>query len=231
MKRLAIFVEGYTEALFVEKLIEEIAGKNKVLINHKEVRGGTTTRRTMRSIKASKPNGQNYYALLLDCGGDTLVKTRIQEEHENLTKAGYLRLVGVRDVRPAFTHADIPKLERNLPLYISTKLVPVTFILAIMEIEAWFLAEGSHFPKIGPSITTASIQANLGFNPDHDNMELRLSPADDLNACYAIGGKSYEKHQAEITVNALDYAVIYTELRNKIKYLDKLISIIDEFLA
>ena len=231
MKRLAIFVEGFTEALFVEKLIEEIAGKNKVLIDHKEVRGGTTTRRTMRSIRASKPNGQNYYILLLDCGGDTLVKSRIQEEHENLTKAGYLRLVGVRDVRPAFTHADIPKLEKTLPLYIKTKLIPVIFILAIMEIEAWFLAEGTHFPKIEPAITTATIQANLGFNPDKDNMELRLSPADDLNACYAIGGKAYEKHQADVTVNILDYAVIYTELRNKIKYLDKLISVIDEFLA
>ena len=37
MKRLAFFVEGYTETLFVEKLIEEIAGKNKVIIDGRNI--------------------------------------------------------------------------------------------------------------------------------------------------------------------------------------------------
>lgn len=233
MNRLAVFVEGYTEAVFVEKLIEEIAGKNKVLIERKEIRGGSTTPRRMRTLKASKPTGEKYYVLLLDCGGDELVKTRIQEEHDNLTKKGYSRLIGIRDVRPMFTHGDIPKLEVGLPKYIKTALAPVTFILSIMEIEAWFLAEATHFPRIEPSITIAAIRANLGFDPENDNMEQRLCPADDLNACYAIGGKAYVKHQAEITitVNALDYVLIYTRLRNKITYLSRLISVIDDFLA
>jgi hypothetical protein len=233
MNRLAVFVEGYTEAVFVEKLIEEIAGQNKVLIEHKEIRGGRTTHRTVRLLKASKPTGQEYYVLLLDCGGDELVKTRIQEEHDNLTKNGYSRLIGVRDVRPTFTHGDIPKLEAGLLKYIKTSLAPVVFILSIMEIEAWFLAEATHFPRIEPSITVAAIKANLGFDPENDDMAQRLCPADDLNACYAIGRKAYVKHQAKIkiTVDALDYALIYTELRSKIDYLDRLITVIDEFLT
>jgi hypothetical protein len=232
MDRLAVFVEGYTEVLFVEKLIEEIAGQHNVLIEYRKIRGGSTTRRTMRLIKAAKPvTGQKYFVLLVDCGGDELVKTRIREEHENLTQTGYTKIIGIRDVRPTFTPGDIPKLEASLPKYIKTSLAPVTFILAIMEIEAWFLAEATHYPRIEPSITVAAIKAKLGFDPENDVMEYRLCPADDLNACYAIGGRAYVKRQAKTTVDALDYALVYTVLRSKISYLDRLITGIDVFLT
>ncbi len=232
MNKLAIFVEGYTEAVFVEKLIEEIAGQNRVSIEHKTIRGGSKVRRRMKLIKAARPHPrQEYYVLLFDCGGDEQVKTRILEEQGNLTKARYSRVIGIRDVRPNFTYGDIPKLEANLPKYIKTKLVPVTFILAIMEIEAWFLAEATHYPRIEPTITVTAIKANLGFDPENDDMEQRPCPSDDLNNCYAIGGKAYMKRQAKVTVDALDYALIYMELRSKINYLDRLISVIDAFLT
>jgi len=231
MNRLAVFVEGNTEAIFVEKLIDEIAGHNKVQIDTKEIRGGHITSRTIRLIKASKPTGQQYYVLLYDCGGDAQVKTRIQEEHKNLTKIGYSQIIGIRDVRPDFTYGDIPRLERLLPTYIKTSFAPVMFILSIMEIEAWFLAEASHFPRIEPSITIAAIQARFGFDPENDNMELRPWPSKDLKSCYTLGGKTYKKAKAKITIDALDYALIYLVLRNKINYLDRLISVIEAFLT
>ena len=232
MNKLAIFVEGYTEVVFVEKMIEEIAGQNRVRIEHREIRGGRTIRRTMKLIRAARLHPrQEYYVLLFDCGGDELVKTRILEEQDNLTKAGYSMLIGIRDVRPTFAYGDIPRLEEHLPKYIKTKLVPVTFVLAVMEIEAWFLAEATHYARIEPSITMAAIKANLGFDPENDDMEQLPYPSYDLNSCYAIGGKTYVKRQAKVTVDALDHALIYTELRNKINYLDRLISAIDAFLA
>jgi hypothetical protein len=231
MNKLAIFVEGNTEVVFIEKLIEEIAGQNRVLVEHREIRGGNRTRRTMGVIKAAKPTtGEDYFILLVDCGGDELVKTRILEEHENLTKAGYSKIIGIRDVRPTFTHADIPKLEAALPKYIKTSLIPVEFVLAILEIESWFLAESTHFEKVDPAITLEAIQLVLGFHPEKDDMEQRLTPADDLDHCYAIAGKAYDKQQARDTVNALDYARIYLELANKIGYLKRLIESIEEFL-
>ena len=85
MNRLAIFVEGYTEVVFVERLIEEIAGRDKVLIEHREIRGGATVRRTFAQVRAARPDtGQQYYVLIVDCGGDRQVKSRIVEEHEGL---------------------------------------------------------------------------------------------------------------------------------------------------
>ncbi|MBL8196756.1 MAG: hypothetical protein JNM06_23385, partial [Blastocatellia bacterium] len=228
-KRLAIFVEGYTELLFVEKLVEEIAGQNNVLIDLKKIRGGSKVPRKMITIKAGKDNGQKYYVLLIDCGGDEQVKSRIMQEHDNLTQAGYSKLIGVRDVSP-FLHTDIPKLQSNLPKYIKTKLAPVNFILSIMEIEAWFLAEISHFSKIDTTITIEAINARLGFDIEKDNIEQRSCPSQDLHECYSIAGKAYIKSQANITVNVLDYEAIYIDLRTRINYLDILISDIDSFL-
>lgn len=231
MNRLAVFVEGYTEVMFVERLIEEIAGKHRLLIERRVIRGGGATRRTMGLVKAAKSlTGQKYFVLIVDCGGDEQVKTRILEEHQNLTAKDYLGIIGIRDVRPKFTHADIPKLEANLPKYVKTSLIPVQFILSIMEIEAWFLAETTHYQKIDPSITVEAIKARLGFDPETDDMEQRVAPADDLKNCYAIGGKTYLKHQAKNTVDALDYTLIYMELCNKFRYLKRLITSIDTFL-
>jgi hypothetical protein len=38
MSKLAVFVEGYTEVVFVDKLIEEIAGESNIRIEHREIR-------------------------------------------------------------------------------------------------------------------------------------------------------------------------------------------------
>lgn len=231
MNKLAVFVEGYTEAIFVEKLLEEIAGKSKVLIERRQIRGGSSVPRSV-IITAAKPNtGQQYFVLIYDCGGDHQVKSRIREEHENLTKSGYTRIIGLRDVRPRFTHNEIVKLEASLPTYIKTSLIPVEFILAIMEIEAWFLAETTHYPRISPTISIAAIKAALGFDPENEDMELRLEPAQDLHRCYSLGGKTYEKRGAQETINALDYALVYLELSRKFRYLKRLINNIETFLT
>lgn len=100
-----------------------------------------------------------------------------------------------------------------------------------MEIEALFLAETAHFPKIDPSITVEEIKKTLLFDPEDDDMSLRLRPADDLNACYAIAGQSYEKRNAKSTVDVLDYESIYVELGNRINYPGKLIATINTFLS
>lgn len=232
MRKLAIFVEGNTELVFATALIECIAGPKSVLVEQRRIRGGSSARRSMAQIQAVKPNtGQRYYVLIVDCGGDDLVKTRIREEHDGLTRASYTQIIGMRDVRPQFARHEIARLEAGLPKYIKTKLTPVQFVLQVMEIEAWFLAEFSHFSRIDPAITPAAIHAALGFHPETDDMALRNCPADDLNACYAIGGKTYSKGTSPATVAALDPAYMYLELPNKIPYLRALVDSIDAFLS
>ena len=44
MNRMAIFVEGYTEVVFVDKLIREIVEQNSVLIQWRRLHGGMCER-------------------------------------------------------------------------------------------------------------------------------------------------------------------------------------------
>ena len=43
MKKLAVFVEGQTEQLFVERLLEEAAGKKQICIEKRQAFGGRPT--------------------------------------------------------------------------------------------------------------------------------------------------------------------------------------------
>jgi len=231
MNKMAIFVEGYTEVVFVDQLIEEIANENAVRIEWRLISGGATCPRTSRQIKAAQPlSGQEHFVVVFDCGGDDAVKTRMIMEYPHLVEAGYSKIICIRDVYPKFTAAEIPTLNANLPKHVKTKPIVVDFILSIMEIEAWFLAEHTHFAKIDPAITLPAIVSKLGFDPEKEDMQTRPTPANDLNDCYLLSGKSYEKRYAKDTIEALDFAHIYAGLVDKIPYLKKLCAIIEEFL-
>jgi hypothetical protein len=231
MNKMAIFVEGYTEVVFVDKLIREVAEKNAVLIQWRRIDGGTTCPRRNLQIKAEGPHGgQEHFVVVHDCGGDDAVKTRMTEEYLSLAGSGYSTIVCIRDVYPRFTAAEIPDLEKGLLLFVRTKPIVVDFILSIMEVEAWFLAEYSHFLNIDPRITIPAIIAACGFDPANDDMQLRPTPANDMNDCYAIGGKTYEKRNAQATVDAIDYTYVYAGLVDKFPYLRRLCEIITMFL-
>ena len=231
MRKLAVFVEGLTELCFVERLIGEIAGTHNIIFEKRRIVGGSNVRRQIISIEATKPaEAQKFYVLLFDCGGDHQVKPRIVEQHESLTKSGFSAIIGLRDVRPNTTRDDISLLERNLKYGIKTSLTPVKIILAVMEIEAWFLAESSHFAKIDPTIDIAQIETALGFNPETQDMALRQEPTFDLDNAYALAGMRYMK-PARLTIEVLDYSRMYLELTDKIPYLGQLVSNINAFLA
>lgn len=232
MKKIAIFVEGKTEAIFVTALIEEIAGRRNVLIETRKIIGGTNRPRSVQQITAARTQtNEKYFVLIYDCGSDEQVKTRILEEHDGLTRSGYERIIGIRDVYPRYSLQDLPKLEIGLKRYVKTSLIPVHFILGVMEIEAWFLAEHSHFERVHDTISIANIANTLGFNPAVDDMTARNTPAQDLNACYGLVGLFYEKGGDPKTMAALDYSQIYIELGNRIPSIQLLNTCLDNFLT
>ena len=231
MNKMAIFVEGHTEVVFVDRLIQEIANENAVRIEWRLISGGATCPRTSRQLKAAQPHtGQEHFVIIYDCGGDDAVKTRMLMEYPNLVTAGYSKIVCIRDVYPKYTYDEVAALKTFLPKHVKTKPIVVDFILSIMEIESWFLAETSHFGKVDPALTVAAIRTSLGFDPEKDDMQLRPKPAEDLNNCYSLAGKTYTKGNAKITVDALDYIHIYAGLVEKFPYLKDFCAIIEEFL-
>lgn len=228
MNRLAIFTEGQTEQLFAEWLVREIVSTANLQIELRRARGGKSTRRRTRIVEAVADNpAVRYYVLIVDCGSDDGVKSRILEEYQHLADYGYKAIIGLRDAPKHRAH--IPRLRQGLPVGIPPTPVPVDFVLAIMEIEAWFLAEYTHFQKINEGLTPALIKDKLSFDPSTDDMQLRDRPAQDLDAAYRLVGQRYQKGRAaQRTVYILDCARIAFEMTDP--DIRRLIDLIDHFL-
>jgi len=101
-----------------------------------------------------------------------------------------------------------------------------------MEVEAWFLAETTHFSSIHPLLTNELIRNTLNFNPETDDVESRPHPSEDLNSIYRLAGFAYNKKKTKVqrTIEVLDYSAIYLALIGKVKNLKRFIDQIDSFL-
>lgn len=234
MKKLAIFVEGQTEQIFIKRLVTEIAGRHRVAIQECRATGGTHSTPRLARLYGS-PSGQNteYFVLIFDCGADIRVKSQILENYDSLVSSGYSAIIGVRDVFPDFTYSQIPELRAGLRYRLKTKPIEVIFALGVMEIETWFIAEHTHFLRLNVQLTTSHINARLGFDPSRQDMQLRPNPAKDLDAIYRLADFTYNKHRSctQRTVDLLDYAIIYMELIHRLPDLKTLVKSLDAFLS
>lgn len=241
MKKIAFFVEGQTELFFLNKLLIAIAGTKNLHILLKKFKGiGRPTEDIVpKSLSQGTPNVQ-HTVLIYDCGGDEGVKTRILEEYLNLTVDGYTEIIGLRDLYPLL---DLAKLTQRLNNglvkngIIIEQALPhnTSIIIAVREVEDWFLAECNHYTCIDAALVLDAAQiAVLGFNPCVDDLTLRnTTAAEDLRTVYQLVGETYNKtkDKVERTVECLDYANIYIEISCKISKLHDLISKIDNFLT
>jgi hypothetical protein len=236
VSKLAIFVEGQTEAVFFKRLLREVAGASRGSIRVMEARG-QTGHRSLYVLKSETINvGLPFYALIVDCAGDTTVLSDIRDQYAGLRAAGYTMILGLRDVYP-LAHAEIQRLRAVLAAEVAAltgEPVPhVEMVLAIKEIEAWFIAEDTHFQRLDPTLTCARINADLGFDPCEIDVESLPHPVEALKRIYALVGRLYRKHkdEAEQTVDALDYDRLYVDTRARVPSLAHLLDRVDEFLA
>lgn len=233
MKKIAFFVEGQTEQIFVNRLVKEIMGYGNVTVILKKISGGTNApkRESIRSYKIERHS--EYTVLIYDCGSDNRVKSEILDNITNLRESGYTYIAGIRDLYPLSVD-ELPRLEKGL------KFLPPVFrdfrdyfdiVVVVHEVETWFLAEPGHFLKVDKKLTGKYIEKKLGFNPYLINPLSRTHPAQDLGRIYKLAGKSYTKkyYQVEKLVNKLDFAKIRHEVRYKVDSLNKLISFIERF--
>jgi len=225
IKKMAIFVEGQTEVIFLKRLLEELAGEKSLHVHE------TTQIRDLRTLEISLNRSVKYFVLIVNCRCDAAVKSSILDNRPNLIKNGYDLALGLRDLYP-IGRDKLAEVSRRLRTGVPTKELHVQICLAVMETEAWFLQENKHYIKIDPTLTTEKIIAGVGFNPEEDNAESVRHPAEMLGKIYQLAGKGYKKsrRQVERTVNALDYANLYLNSRRKLKYFDRFLGHLEAFI-
>jgi Domain of unknown function (DUF4276) len=225
-RKLAIFVEGFTEQQFTIRLLQEIVtGSNITFVLQKQMGGNLI----FTGKKISK--NEEFLVLIIDCSNDEQVKSQIIDKHGSLHSNGYDLIIGLRDVYPHLA-SEIPELKKRLNYGLPTKNPPVHLHLAIMEVEAWFLEEISHFKLIDSNITE-DVLSSCGFNINTLRACDLPNPASILDSIYKIVNKRYLKKAKSVqrTIDTLSYEQLYIDVRNKAPSLNDFITSIEIGLA
>ena len=234
MERMCFFVEGQTERIFVEQLIHEMAGQRNVHIDAVQAFGGGKLRpRVWEEIHATRPKPDTeYYILISESMEDSRVLSDIRDQYHTLSAQQFSPIVGIRDVYPLLV-TDIPTIRADFARLVPSGPVVPELILQIMEIEAWFIAEHTHFPRMHATLTHSTVCGKLGYDPSTHDVTTIGHPCSDLRAVYALAGLPYNKSRRHVerTVNELLYENIYEHVKNRIADLNRLIEIIDAFFS
>ena len=139
MRKLAFFVEGQTERLFVQALVAACAGEcNVQIVSQRGHLGGKHSRIFFEVEAKNVGSGEDYFILIVDSGSDEGVVSDIRDRFDGLLRENYETIIGLRDVWP-ISRNDIAKLQIGMRSSVaSLQGVPIEFYLSIMEVEACF---------------------------------------------------------------------------------------------
>jgi hypothetical protein len=233
MKKLALFVEGQTEQIFAHKLIEEIAGKKNLSVQLDSLSGGATIDRTISGLKLFNAEEETkYFVLIRDSGSDSRVASDVRDNAINLKNNGYNMIIGLRDLFPL--HIDkLDRLHKTTNRAVHSDEILCKIIIAVREIETWFLSDQTHFEKIHSDLNISKITSELGIDLSKIDMESIEFPSQTLHQIYQLVGRAYNKSKKHVdrTVDALDYEHIYLQIKNSLHSLSQFIDSIDDFLT
>jgi len=230
MKKVAVFVEGQTEQVFTEELFKHMFGHAMINIETLQFSGGTGIRqiRTIRSLEIS--SSTKYFIRIYDChggGNNSTVKSDIIEQFPYLVKESFSYIIGIRDVYPL---PDLELLRNIMHIGLPNDIkLPIKMVLAVREVESWFLAEENHYLLIDALLTTSFVNKMIGFDITTNSTETIDQPSITLKKVYQTVGKDYNKKKWETqrTVHCIDYDNLYLAVRNRNNSLNELLTCLD----
>ena len=205
--KVAIYVEGITEAGFVYRLIGEKYQWDwtKVQIECLNL----DPHDAANDLRDFGADDAPDYFLIYDSGSDTSVVSDIRERFHGHMDQGFDKVVGLRDVYSESyidlygRHLDtqniadfIKDIQGPLEELDNTGFIRVRF--AVMETEAWLLALSDVFKKIDNSLDTDGLKTKAGFDVESDPQTVYFHPYAKLEEIFISIGKSYSKHWREI---------------------------------
>jgi Domain of unknown function (DUF4276) len=208
MKKIAIFVEGQTELIFVREY----------LLKQFEYQGIDLECRNLfkdEKIQSAEYDFSNEDAethfQIINVGSDVNVLPRILNREQLLWNAGYERIIGLRDMYSDKYIEEMGQPRRIIPELIlefieganeaieQKAVMPqnIKFHFAIMELEAWFLGIPDLWERKG--ISNQSIKDKLGFDLSEIDPETTfLHPAETIKDILKIINEPYRKQAGEV---------------------------------
>ncbi len=206
MKKIAFFVEGQTERILIEKLIENFFSYPDYDIKSSQLIGDRL--RIVR--KPYKKDATEYFFFIFDVMGDGLLSA-IVERSNGLFIKGYSKIFGIRDLFPKKRDE-----KRTILSLINKKLKEqdnynnIFVIISVMEIEAWFLIDTKLFERINPILAPRYIFDKLNIDLTIQDTEKYSHPAETINKILSLIGEKYNKKEKQ--TYAIAHRLDYTKL-------------------
>lgn len=200
--RIAFFVEGLTETIFIRSLLLNVFDNSKAEILCIRL---FNTSKEVPTYSISNDSATIKF-LLIDVEGDSNVLSGIKEREESFFNQGYKKIIGLRDmysdeydnlskkkgVNKRVISLIISKVQSEIDKMSHPTLIKLHF--AIMEIEAWFMAMVDVLNRIDSQLTPDFIKSKLGFDIlIIDPQTFFRTPSNELEKIYALVGKTYDK--------------------------------------
>jgi len=232
MIKIAFFVEGKTERIFIEKFLDSFYTHPFFNMESYEVRGG---RAQVVTKSHYEDDTVGYSFLIFDVGGDGSLASAIYERSEKLIDAnGFSHIFGIRDLFPSpLEQLNLVEASFQNIFNDNDILQSITLVIAIMEVEAWFLADYDFFLKVDPTLTTRNINKSLDINIEEDSIERYRHPAKMIDRIYQLAGKRYKKRESDShsICSRLDFDDLYLNQnkRERIPSFDFFVNKLAEF--
>lgn len=242
MKKVAFFVEGPTEADFITALLKELVKRRGISLKHYEFSGGGDDNPRVSTLTFQEDTNPSveYLVHIYISSGDNRVNSDVLEVLPNLQRLGFSAIIVLKDLRG--DHIDgTPKKEEELPYFeagdrfaFTGTPIPIASVIAVMEIETWFLGETNHYVRYCSKLTPELIKESkhiTGVDPFNDRLEGIEMPAETLDRIYYLVKRHYSKKERvrKKTINALDWTNLYMVLPKRIVKLNELVTAVDNF--
>jgi len=217
--KIAIFVEGLTETIFVTALLREYFNPGTIQIESEKLFGRRAKRISFKSLRDTQQRGE-HFCLIVDVSNDESVLSRLKENYEGMREKGYTAFLGLRDLKSARYRKFGERIIQSARDTVDRFKVQddVFFHFAKMETEAWFLAEPGVFERINSTLTLETIEHEIGMNLEEvDPQEEIANPATVVRRIHRLAGLRYRKQEKEVRrlVSRLDWEELCVSAKAK----------------
>lgn len=234
MAKICIFVEGNSEAIFVEKIARTLlSGRNATIVSYVLSGGRRYPRMEMQRREAVLGSGADVYIQIVNSANEDRAISDARDQAQGLLDANFEQIVVVRDVAPNFKRSEIGRLRSGLSASLNELPLPATALLQIMEFEAWILSMADQYDRIDARLTEEAIIDEIGFLPCHTNCQEIDRPSDVHRRILALADIDEIKSRETVTcvVESLDLSQLVEDCVSEISDLEHLVQLISAAAA
>lgn len=206
-RKIAVFVEGQTELIFVREFLLQWFQYESTMI-------GFECYSLLKEDFCDYPyrfgdeDSENYY-LIVNVGNDNSVLSRIRTRMKQMVNGNYQSVIGLRDM---YCDKYVEESKRTIKDDLNKEFIQaaqevinemdrgdlVHFHFAIMEVEAWLLGMPEFLLSLDEKFTLQYVKEQLDIDLSQDPEETLFHPAKELGTIFSDAGKTYDKHETNI---------------------------------